>query len=158
MLDMDKSMKKELLYLALGEGACAALTVVGFLVFQLISKEKAIFDYTVITGALLGAFVVVINFLILAVSANRAINTFLEERGSKELTEEEAEAFAKEHQARVKLAVTRSYIIRSVLTAGTLVIAFVLAWFNPIATAIPLFSYKPVLYLIEFLKRKVGNG
>ena len=155
---MDKSMKKELLYLALGEGLVAVVTVVGFLVFQLIFKERTIFDYTVVTGAALGATVVVINFLILTVSANRAINAFLKERGEKVLTEEEAEEFTRVHQARVKLAVARSYIIRTLLTLAALVGAFLLAWFDPIATAIPLFSYKLVLYLIQFIKRKVGNG
>lgn len=154
---MDKSMKKELLYLALGEGLVSALTVVGFLIVQLIFKDKEIFNYTVITGAVLGTVVVVVNFLILTLSANRAINAYLAERGDKELTEEEAEEFAKVHEARVKLAVARSYIIRTLLTLGTLVGAFLLSWFNPIATAIPLLSYKLVLYLIQFIKRKVGN-
>lgn len=158
---MDKTLKKELLFLSLGEIAVAVLTVFGFLVFQLIFKEKDIFDYTVITGALLGGVAVIVNFLILSFSVSRAVNSFIDERGDKELTEEEAEAFAAQHKSKVQLAITRSYIIRTALTFGILILAFVLDRFcpivNPIATAIPLFSYKPVLYLVQFIKSKGGK-
>ena len=155
---MDKTLKKELLFLSLGEAAVAVLTVLGFLIFQLIFKEKEIFDYTVVTGALLGGVTVIVNFLILSFSVSRAVNSFIDERGDSELSEEEAEAFAAQHKSKVQMAITRSYIIRTALTFGILVLAFILAWFNPIATAIPLFSYKPVLYLIQFIKSKGGKA
>ena len=154
---MDKTIKSEILFLTLGEATVAALTVLGYYLLSLAFGDNVIFDYTVITGALLGAAVSVLNFIILTVSINRAINGFVEEIGQRNMSEEEAERFTRENQAKVKLAITSSYIIRTLLMLGTLVGAFLLAWFNPIATAIPLFAYKPVLYVIEIIKRKRGG-
>jgi hypothetical protein len=36
-----------------------------------------------------------------------------------------------------------------------LVIAFLLDWFNPIATAIPLLAFRPLLTAIEMIKGKI---
>ena len=154
---MDKTIKSEILFLTLGEAAVAALTVLVYYILSVIFGDNVTFDYTVITGALLGGAVAVFNFLILTISINRAINGFVKEIGDRKMTDEEAEQFTRENQAKVKLAVTSSYIIRTLLMLGTLVGAFLLAWFNPIATAIPLFAYKPVLYVIEIIKRKRGG-
>ena len=154
---MDKSLKKEILFLSLGEAAVAILTVLGFLAVHFIASEREIFDYTVVTGAALGAVTVIINFLILSLSTTRAINAYVAEIGDRVLTEEEAEEFARAHKAKVQLAFTRSYLIRTATTFGVLVLAFVLEWFNPIAAAIPLLMYKPVLYVIQLIKRKGGK-
>ena len=147
---------KEVSMLALGEAIIALLTVGGFLLVQAIFPEKDIFNYTVITGALLGAAVVLINFFILSIAVTAAVMRYIKERGDREMTEEEAIAFAEEHQGRVKLAVARSYVIRTLVTIGTLVLAFLLDWFNPIATVIPLLSYKPVLLATNYIKAKRG--
>ena len=143
---------KEVAYLALGEIIVSLLTIGGFLLVQAIFSGSDIFDYTVITGALLGTVVVLINFFILSIAVTRAVLRYIQERGDKDMTEEEAEAFAEEHEGRVKLAVARSYIVRTLLTLGTLIIAFVLEWFDPIATVIPLLMYKPVLIASNYIK------
>ena len=57
-------------WLALGEIIVAALISAVYLMLKR-------FDYTVITGAALGGAVTVINFLILSVGVNRAINKFV---------------------------------------------------------------------------------
>ena len=71
------------------------------------------FDYTVVTGAALGSAVTVLNFLYLAISTTKAIDTFLMLRGEKEMTEEENAAFVAEHQAIIQNAMKISYIIRT---------------------------------------------
>lgn len=148
---------KELSALAIGEAIVAIITVGVFLLLDVIFGDKSFFDFTVLTGSVLGCAVVIVNFLILSVSVNRAVEGYLSERGDKEMTDEEAEAFAREHQSRVQLAVARSYIIRTVLMIGTLVLAFRLEWFNPIATLVPLIMYKPVIYITNILKQRKGE-
>ena len=138
-------------WLAIGEIIVAALVSVGFLIFKS-------FDYTVLTGAALGGAVTVVNFLILSVGVNRAINRFVEERGDKEMDEEEAEAYAQKHGASVQNAMLKSYIIRMVLMIGSLILAMISGWFSPLATVIPLIMYRPILYVTEFIKTKVKRG
>ncbi len=145
---------KEVAILAAGELAVGALVTLVYFLLSLIFRETVIFDYTVITGSLLGAAVPVLNFLILSFSVSRAVNKYIDELGGRELTEEEAEKFALEHKAKINLAVARSYIIRTLLMIGSLVLAFVSGGFDPIATVIPLLLYKPVMYLTQIIRRK----
>ena len=134
-------------WLALGE------VVVGILISAVYLIIRR-FDYTVVTGAALGGAVTVINFLILSVAVNRAVNRYITERGDKELNEEEAEAYAKEHGMAVQNAMTKSYLLRMLLMIGSLVLAMISGWFNPLATVIPLLMYRPILYVTEFIKTK----
>ena len=52
-----------------------SLIVIG--VYLLIDK----FSYKVVSGAVLGTLVIVLNYTFLAISVNRAIDRYLEERG-----------------------------------------------------------------------------
>jgi len=136
-------------WLALGEVIVALLVSVGFIIFKS-------FNYTVITGAALGGAVTVINFLILSVGVNRAVSKYIEGRGEGEMDEEEAEKYAKEHGMAVQNAMMKSYMFRMLLMIGALVLAGISGWFNIIATVIPLLMYRPVLYVTEFIKTKLG--
>lgn len=138
-------------WLALGELVVSVLIAIGFLIFRS-------FSYKVITGALLGSAVTVVNFLILSVAVNRAVNSYITERGEKEMDEEEAEKYAKEHGMAVQNAMTKSYIIRMALMIGSLVLAMISGWFSPLATVIPLLTYRPVLYAVEFIKTRTKRG
>ena len=135
-------------WLALGEVIVALLVSLAFMLFGK-------FSYTVPLGALLGGAVTVVNFLILSVSINRAINGYITERGDKEMDEEEAEKYAKEHGMAVQNAMTKSYLLRMALMIGALVLAMISGWFSPLATVIPLIMYRPILYVTEFIKAKV---
>ena len=135
-------------WLALGEVIVAAIVSA---VYLLIGR----FDYTVLTGAALGGAVTVINFLILSVGVNRAINRFVEERGDGEMEEEEAEEYAKKHGTAVQNAMMKSYMFRMLLMIGSLVLAMLSGWFSPLATVIPLLMYRPILYVTEFIKTKI---
>jgi sensor histidine kinase YesM len=134
-------------WLAVGELIVAALTSLAFLLFGK-------FSYTVVTGALLGGAVTVINFLILSVAINRAINGYITERGDKEMDDEAAEEYAKQHGTAVQNAMTKSYMLRMLLMIGSLVLAMISGWFSPLATVIPLIMYRPILYVTEFIKVK----
>lgn len=143
------SLYIDTVWLAIGEAIVAALISV---VFLLIGK----FSYQVVTGAILGGAVTVLNFLILSVGVNRAINKFVEERGKGEMDEEEADKYAKEHGMAVQNAMMKSYMLRMLLMIGALVLAGVSGWFDIIATVIPLLMYRPILYVTEFIKTKMS--
>ena len=137
------------LWLALGELVVALLVSCSFLIF-------GEFGYQVVIGALLGGAVTVINFLILSVAIDRAVNGYIEGRGDKEMDEEEADQYAKEHGIAVQNAMLKSYMLRMFLMIGSLVLAMLSGWFNPISTVIPLLMYRPVLYVVELIKIKVN--
>ena len=86
---------KETLYLAIGEAAVSAIVVAVFLIIQK-------FELAVLLGAILGSVVIILNFLALSVSVNRAIDKALE-NAPKCLTEKLAcaeEAAASEAEAK----------------------------------------------------------
>ncbi len=149
----NKSKNHEAALLTAGEILVAAITVLGYLLVSLIFTE-VVFDYTVITGAALGAAVIILNFLFLSVSVNRAVDEFLSLRTSREMTEEEAEAFAAEHSMKIENTIKTSFIIRTVTMLATLIVAFLTPVFNPIAAAIPLLAFRPVLTVSSMLARK----
>ena len=146
----NKSSYIDTIYLAVGE------TIISLLI-TLIYTALGKFDWTVLSGAVLGSTVTVINFLILSFSVNKALNKYIELRGDKEMTEEEAEKFAKTNSIKVQNAVTKSYIFRTALMMGALVLSLITGYFDAIATIIPLIMYKPLLYAIQFVKKKRGK-
>lgn len=146
----NKNSYIDTIYLAIGEIIVSLLVL---LVYIAIGK----FEWTVITGVILGSLATIANFIILSIALNKALDKFIDMRGDKELSEEEAEAFAKANSIKVQNAVTKSYVFRTGLMMGSLVIAFITKWFNPIATLVPLAMYKPLLYVTQFVKQKRGE-
>ena len=139
--------------LTLCECAVAALVILGYTVAKLAFDIE--FTYRVVTGAVLGVAVTVLNYVFLTLSVNRAVNNYLALRGTREMTDEEAEAFAKENSAPIQNAIKLSFIIRTATMLAALVVAFVLDIFAPIATATPLLAYRPLLYVVESIKGKI---
>jgi len=138
----------ELLFLIIGEIAVSAVIA---LVYFIIEK----FTLSVIFGALLGSTVTVVNFLVLIVTTNRAIDKMLLLRGDKEMTEEEAEKFAMENKASLMAAQKISYIVRMLSIALTLVLALLLRnVFDVIATVVPLLMLRPMLTVSQLVKAK----
>ena len=144
---------KDILFMAIGEAAVALLVVLVFLLLDGLGYYG--FSYRIITGALLGVVVTLFNYSFLIISVDRAINKFLDKRGSKEMDEEEADKFAAENAMPVQNAIKTSFILRTASMLVALVIAFLLDWFNPIATAIPLLAFRPLLTAIEMIKGKI---
>lgn len=146
----DNALMFELGIIAFGELVVNLITV---LVYALLDK----INYTVFTGALLGTAVTILNFFILTLSVNNAINKYMALRGTKQMSDEEAEQFAHDNSMVIQNAMTRSYIIRSLLMLGVLVGAFLLKQFDVIATLVPLVCYRPIIFVSELLKkRRIG--
>lgn len=116
------------------------------------------FTYRVVTGVILGSAVIILNFLFLYLSMNRAIDNYMELRGDKEMTEEEAEKFAKENAMMIQNATKLSYIIRTFTMMGALVLALLLDWFDVIATVVPLLAFRPILIVSQLIGKKKGEG
>ena len=150
-MNKDKN-NAEIIVLACGEAIIALATVLVAFVLSLITEFK--FDYAVITGAILGALVMILNFAFLSISVNRAVDEYLAVRGSREMTEEEAERFTAENSMTIQNKIKTSFIIRTTTMLIVLILAFLTGWFNPICTAIPMFAFKPILSLGEFVRRK----
>ena len=118
------------------------------------------FSLAVLLGSLLGSIVIVLNFFVMLISTNRAIDRAMAERGDGEMDDETAEKFAKEHAASVQAAVKLSYILRTLSVAAVLILAFALSdMFHVVATAVPLLMYQPILVISQWLKgRGKKNG
>jgi len=151
----NKLPKRDIVFLAIGELAVALLVTLGFILAEALGYGQ--FSYRVITGALLGSVVTLLNYIFLILSVNRAIDNYLALRGNREMDDEEAEKFAAENAMPVQNAIKTSFITRTASMLLTLVIAFVLDWFDPIATAIPLLAFRPLLTAIEILKGRMKN-
>ena len=142
----------EILSFTLGELIIAALTVLGGLVLSLAGVIS--FDYKIITGAILGFAVIVANYTMLSFSVNRAIGSYMELRGNGEMSDEEAEQFAKDNSRLIQNAIARSFVIRTASMVAALVLAFLTGWFSPLAAAIPMLAFRPLLTVLELIRKK----
>lgn len=149
------SVFKDILPVIIGEIIVSALVVLVYLIVQLCLPEQSILTYKVATGVILGSAVIILNYLFLSISVNRAVDKFMEMRGTEEMDEEEAAAFAQKNAMAIQNTATRSYIIRMLSTVVALVCALLIPnAFEVIATAVPLLMFKPILYITEFIKQK----
>ncbi len=142
----------ETLRILIGETIVALLVVGVFLLLDLCSLVT--FSYTVITGAALGALVIVLNFFFLARSTDKAALEAIEARGTDEMSDEEIEKFTKEHSAKMNNAIKLSFIVRTVSMLAALVLALITPYFHPIATLVPLLMLRPVITVSGLLRRK----
>ena len=140
----------ETVILLIGEILVSAIVCA---VYLLLNK----FSYKVVTGVCLGSIVTVLNFLFLSITTNRAFDKIEAARGTKELDEEEVLKFTREHQAELSAAVKLSFIVRTVTMLLTLIAAFLLAWFDVVATVIPLLMLRPILTVYSIMKTKAEN-
>lgn len=140
----------EIAALTIGEIIVSLIVVA---VYLIIGGGKI--HYSVITGAALGSAVIVLNFLFLSISTNRAIDKVMAERGDAEMGEEEAAEWAAKHQSTIQSASKLSYVVRMLSMVATLVLAFLLGnVFDLIATLVPLLMMRPILMISQFIKRK----
>ena len=147
-MNKQKLPARELLAILIGEIITSSVICGVFLIIKKYTLE-------VLLGVLLGSTVTFLNFLVLSVMTNRVINRFLEARGNEELSDEDAEALALKFQGQVQNQMKLSFIIRILVLAATLIVAFVSDFFNPLATVIPLLMLRPILTVSEIIRRKV---
>ena len=152
-MNENKTSKKDILTLLFLETAVAVLIILGYIALDMLGMAD--FEWRVISGAMLGVAVIVLNYLFLTLSVNRAIEGYLALRGDREMDDEEAEKFAAENSMPIQNAIKVSFITRTVTMLGALLIAFLTGWFNPLATAIPLILFRPLLNIMEIIKGKV---
>lgn len=158
-------MKKEnkyisVLWLLLAESAvsAAAIGIFALLIKLLPEMPRFVYNgdfYAVITGAILGTLATVINFFALCYTVNRAIDNYMTVRGDVEMDEEAAQKFANENAIKVQMAVTKSYILRTLILVGACALLFT-GWFNVITVVIPMLVQRPLIVLIE--KIRGGNN
>ena len=147
-----KTVMTDVLALVIGEAVVALLVCIGYGLADLLDLYS--FDYRIITGALLGMVVIVANYIFLSMAIDKELRSFVEKRGTKEMGDEEAAAFAKENSASIQKAIRTSGIIRTASIVFTLVVAFLSKQFNPLATAIPMFAMRPVITAIELIRAR----
>ena len=151
--DKRKGPLHDLLPILIGEIVVVALVCAGFAIAELCDLYHTDF-FKVVIGALLGAIIILANHLWLSLTVDREIRKYLEIRGSRQMDEEEIESFTKQHSAAIQKAMASSTVIRTGAMLAMLVLAFITGWFNPIATAIPMFALRPILSVAELIRSK----
>ena len=148
----ESNILTDVLPLTVGELIAAGLVTLGGLALDYAGVYS--FSSAIPLGAILGAIVTVINYLVLIISLDAAVKKYLDLRGERQMSEEEAEAFAKAHTGAVQKTIARSTVLRTASIVGCLLIAFLTGLFNPIATILPLIAYRPILTVVELIRAK----
>ena len=124
-MKLDPIIRRETKHLALGIGVADLLMIA---VFVLLRR----FDYTVVTGAILGTAAAVLNFLLLGITVQTAAN---QQDGQKKL-------------------VQASYSLRMMMLCLTVILGAVLPWFHTVAVIVPLLLNTPIILLLQAIDRK----
>lgn len=148
---------KETLTMLLGEAIVSVLTVLAYIILSA-TVLPGVFSWRVITGVLLGAFVICLNYFLLARATNRAFDKAEAERGNREMNEDEIREFTEKHKLRLQAILLRSQGLRTVTMLAALILAFVLPCFDGVAALVPLLMFRPILLLKEFIGKKVSHG
>lgn len=143
---------KETAPMIIGEGLVMLSVILGAGVLDLLGVIE--FDLRIGTGAMLGAIISCLNYIFLTASVDKAINDYVALRGNKEMSDEEAEGFAKKNSAPIQNAIQTSFTLRTFSMMAALIVAFLTKWFNPLATAIPMFAFRPLLTLVDAVMKK----
>lgn len=129
------AVKKELLHIAIGTSAFSAVMLVVFGVLAAFGVVK--FDYTVLLGAVGGTAVAILNFALMC------------------LTVQAATATDSEKQSRAKMQM--SYNFRLLGQAIWCILAFFLAFINPVAGILPLLFPRIVIYILQIAGKHNGK-
>ena len=125
-MKLQSASQKEVKHIACGTAAGGVLLVA--VMFALSRFGVGTFDYRVITGAIGGSIVAVINFALMCMTIQRAVNIG--------------------EQKAMKAFIQGSYNGRLLLQAGWIVAAYLMPWVNVFAAAIPLlFPTLTIFYL-----------
>ena len=145
----------EVMLILTGELIVSAITAGVYLLVDKFS-DRSVFDYTVITGLLLGTAVVIANYAFLSISVSRAIKKVMALRPEGEMTEEEIIEFSEKNQGIIKNAAATSYIVRTLSMLVTFVLVFTLLdeWFAVVATVVPLLAFRPIIMVSEIFRKR----
>ena len=126
-MKLQSASQHEIKRIACGTAVGGVLLVAAM--FVLSRMGIGTFDYRVLTGALGGCIVAIINFALMCVTIQRAVNIG--------------------EQKAMKSFIQGSYNGRRLLQAGWIVAAYLMPWFNVIAAAVPLLFPNLSIYYLQ---------
>ena len=147
-MKVQPAVRQETAKIVLGTGI---LTVLMIAVFLIIRR----FDWTVLTGALLGCAAAVGNFFLMALTVQKAADDMKPiavpeaetADGDEETDEDEKEQPLSEDAKRGKQRVQLSYTLRMLGLGVIAILGVTLPWFYPIAVLLPLLFPRLVIAL-----------
>ncbi|MBQ7826046.1 MAG: ATP synthase subunit I [Clostridia bacterium] len=126
-MKLQSASQREVKRIACGTAAGGALLIAAL--FALSKMGIGEFDYRVITGAIGGCLVAVVNFAMMCLTIQRAVNIG--------------------EQKAMKTFIQGSYNGRLLLQAGWIVAAYLMPWFNVFAAAIPLLFPNLMIFYLQ---------
>lgn len=127
-MKLQDASKKEIKRIAKGTAVCDLLLIAGLFILSLGGIGK--FDYKVFTGVLGGSVVAVLNFTVMCLTIQKAVDIA--------------------EQKQMKSFIQGSYNGRLLLQAGWVVAAFLIPHVNVIAAAIPLLFPNLVIFYLQY--------
>ena len=126
-MKLQSASRQEIKRIAIGTAVGGVLLVAAMLVLSMAGIGT--FDYRVITGVIGGCVVAVVNFTLMCVTIQRAVNI--------------------SDQKSMKTFIQGSYNGRLLLQAGWIVAAYLMPWFNVFAAAIPLLFPNLMIFYLQ---------
>ena len=132
-MKLQSASKKEIKRIALGTAVCDVLMIAGL--FLLSQFGMGTFSYTVFVGAAGGSLVAILNFTIMCLTIQKAVDI--------------------EEKKQMKAFIQGSYNGRLLLQAGWVVAAFLIPHVHVVAAAAPLLFPNLVIFYLQFKGRLV---
>ena len=126
-MKLQSASRREVKRIACGTTVGGAALVAAMFLLSLMGIGR--FDYTVFTGAIGGCIVAVVNFTMMCITIQRAVNIG--------------------EQKAMKSFVQGSYNGRLLLQAGWIVAAYLMPWTNVFAAAIPLLFPNLMIFYLQ---------
>ncbi len=133
MAKIDKTVKKETAIIAGGSAVCSVLMN---LIFFLAARftDVCVYDYTVITGSVLGWAIAVLNFLLMGVTIQNAV--------------------ALEDEQMAKKKIQLSYMLRTVLLVAAMAAGVLLPWFHWLPVLVSVIFPRIVIFFRSIVLKK----
>ena len=147
-MKVQPAVRQETKKIALGTAVLTVLMVVVFLILRR-------FDWTVVTGALLGYAAAVGNFFLMALTVQKAADDMkpipqLEAdapEGTEDTDEEDKDAPLSEDAKRGKQRIQLSYTLRMLGLGVIAILGVILPWFQSVAVLLPMLFPRIVIAL-----------
>ena len=133
-MKLQPASRREIKRIAIGTAAFAAIQLAAFFLLSLLGTGT--FDYRVILGTLGGSIIAVINFTIMCLTIQKAVNIA--------------------EKKTMKAFIQGSYNGRLLLQAGWIVAAFLIPFVNVIAAALPLLFPNLTIFYLQSKGRLVS--
>ena len=127
-MKLQDASKKEIKRIAKGTAVCDLLLIAGLFILSL--GGIGTFDYKVFTGVLGGSVVAVLNFTVMCLTIQKAVDI--------------------DEKKQMKSFIQGSYNGRLLLQAGWVVAAFLIPHVNVIAAAVPLLFPNLVIFYLQY--------